>query len=587
MHDLVIRGGKIVDGTGAPAFVGDVAVKDGRIREVGRVSGPAREVLDADGLLVTPGFVDIHTHYDAQATWDPHLLPSGWHGVTTAIFGNCGVGFAPARPDRHEWLIELMEGVEDIPGSALSEGIRWSWETFPEYLDALDAQPRAVDIGAHVPHGAVRAYVMGERGARNEAATADDIEQMNRIVREGLAAGALGFSTSRTMGHLSKNGEPVPGTFAQEDELFGIGRALADAGFGIFELAGAGAGGDAGRDDPDAALREIDWMQRLSAEIGRPVSFAVLQFDSRPNQWRELLDICESTRAQGSRVVAQFAARPFGILAGHQTDANPLLGRPAYVEIAELPLAERVKRLRDPEVRRRILGPERTHEGPGFGSLLDNPATMAKLFPIGDPPDYEPVAENSIAAIAAREGRPADEVLYDHLLRDEGRELLLLPYMNYSDGNLDPSYAMLQDRNTVLSLGDGGAHCGLICDASLTTFMLTHWVRERSRGERISLEFAVNRMTQQTAWFYGLLDRGVIAKGYKADFNLIDFDALRLRRPEMAFDLPGGARRLLQRADGYVCTLVGGEVVMRNGEPTAARPGRLLRGPQAAPVAEA
>jgi len=585
MHDLVIRGGKIVDGSGRAAFSGDVAVDDGCISEVGEVSGEARRSIDADGLLVTPGFVDIHTHYDAQVTWDPHLLPTGWHGVTTTVFGNCGVGFAPASPDRHEWLIELMEGVEDIPGSALSEGIKWDWETFPEYLDALERSPHAIDFGTHVPHGAVRAYVMGERGATNQPATADDIQRMYEIVREGLRAGALGFSTSRTMGHMAKNGEPVPGTFAQEDELFGIGRALADEGFGIFELAGAGAGGDAGRDDPDAALSEIDWMHRLSAEIGCPVSFAVLQFDSRPNQWRELLDICEKTRGSGSRVVAQFAARPFGILAGHQTDANPLLGRPAYVEIAELPLKERVERLRDPEVRRRILGPERTDAGPGFGSFLDNEATMSKLFPIGDPPDYEPTADQSIAAIAAREGRPVDEVLYDHLLLDEGRELLLLPYMNYSYGNLDPMREMLMDRNTMLSLGDGGAHCGLICDASLTTFMLTHWVRDRSRGERIPLELAVHRMTRQTAEFYGLLDRGLIAPGYRADLNLIDLDGLALHRPKMVFDLPGGARRLLQRAEGYAATLVRGEVVMSRGEPTDARPGRLIRGPRPAPVA--
>jgi N-acyl-D-aspartate/D-glutamate deacylase len=583
MHDLVIRGGRVVDGTGAEARTADVAVGDGRITQVGKDLGQARRTLDADGRLVTPGFVDIHTHYDAQATWDPHLLPSGWHGVTTAVCGNCGVGFAPADPSRHDWLIGLMEGVEDIPGTALSEGIRWDWESFPEYLDALERAPLAVDLGTHVPHGSVRAYVMGERGARNEAASASDIEQMYRIVREGLEAGALGFSTSRTMGHRAADGEPVPGTFAQEDELFGIGRALADTGCGVFELAGAGAAGDATGDGPDAALQEIDWMHRLSAVIGRPVSFAMLQFDSRPDQWRELLDICAKTRASGARVVAQFAARPFGILTGHQTEANPFLNRPAYAEIAELPLAERVKRLRDPAVRERILGPERM-EGEGFGSLLDVPGMTAKIFPLGDPPDYEPSADKSIAAIAEREGRPADAVLYDFMLRDDGRELLLLPFFNYSSGSLDPMREMMFDENTVVSLGDGGAHCGIICDASLTTFMLTHWVRDRSRGERVPLEFAIQRMTRETAALYGLNDRGVIAPGYKADFNLIDFDELTLRRPEMAFDLPGGARRLLQRADGYAATVVSGEVVMENGEPTDARPGRLVRGAQPAPA---
>ncbi len=582
MHDLVIRGGKIVDGTGGEAFSGDVAVQGGRIVEVGRGLGPARRTLEAEGRVVTPGFVDIHTHYDAQATWDPNLLPTGWHGVTTAVCGNCGVGFAPAPPDRRQWLIGLMEGVEDIPGTALAEGIRWDWESFPEYLDALERSPLAIDLGTQVPHGAVRAYVMGDRGARNEPATADDIAEMYRIVREGLEAGALGFSTSRTLGHRAVDGEPVPGTYAQEDELFGIGRALGDLGRGVFELAGAGAAGDMAGDPPDAALKEIDWMRRLAAEIGRPVSFAMLQFDSRPDQWRELLSICERTRREGTPVVAQFAARPFGILSGHQTVANPFLNRPAYAEIAELPLPQRVARLRDPEVRRRILGPERVDQG-GFGGLLDHPGIFAKLFPLGDPPDYEPGPEKSIAAIAAREGRPAEEVLYDHLLRDEGRELLLLPFFNYSNGSLDPMREMILSPDTIVSLGDGGAHCGLICDASLTTFMLTHWVRDRARGERVPLELAVRRMTSETARLYGLLDRGVIAPGYKADFNVIDLERLRLRRPEMAYDLPGGARRLLQRAEGYEATILAGEVVMQDGEPTGATPGRLLRGAQSAP----
>ncbi len=583
MHDLVIRGGKIVDGTGKEPFDGDVAVSDGRITEVGKVEGETRREIMADGRVVTPGFVDIHTHYDAQATWDPNLLPSGWHGVTTAVCGNCGVGFAPARPERREWLIGLMEGVEDIPGSALSEGIRWDWESFPEYLDALERAEKALDLGTHVPHGAVRAYVMDERGAKNEAATSDDIEQMYGIVREGLEAGALGFSTSRTMGHRAVDGEPVPGTFAQEDELFGIGRALKDTGLGVFELAGAGAAGDAGGDGPDSALEEIEWMHRLSAEIRRPVSFAMLQFDSRPNQWRELLEICEKTRRSGAEVIAQFAARPFGILAGHQTQANPFLNRPAYAEIAELPLAERVKRLRDPAVRARILGPERL-DAEGFGSFLDKPEVLRKIFPMGDPPDYEPGPEKSIAAIAERAGRSLDEVLYDYMLRDEGRELLLLPFFNYSDGQLEPMHEMLHDEHTVLSLGDGGAHCGLICDASLQTFMLTHWVRDRTRGARVPLEFAVHRMTQDTARLYGLRDRGVVAAGYKADLNVIDFDNLRLRRPQMAYDLPGGARRLLQEAEGYDATIVSGEVVMDHGTPTDARPGRLLRGPRTLPA---
>ncbi len=584
MHDLILRGGTLVDGTGAAPIEADVAVSDGKIAAVGHDLGAARREVDARNRWVTPGFVDIHTHYDAQATWDPHLLPSGWHGVTTTVFGNCGVGFAPARPERRDWLIGLMEGVEDIPGSALAEGIRWDWETFPEYLDALDRAPMAMDIGTHVPHGAVRAYVMGERGARNEPATAEDIQKMYSIVREGLEAGALGFSTSRTMGHRAVDGEPVPGTFAQEDELFGLGQALADVGRGVFELANAGTGGEVTGDGMDDALKEIDWMHRLSAKIGRPVSFALLQFDSKPDLWRELLEICENTRADGARVIAQFAARPFGILAGHQTEANPLLNRPAYLEIAGLPLPERVQRLRDPAVRKRILGPERAEAAPGFGALLDVPGIFWKIFPLGDPPDYEPAPEQSIGGIAQREQRPEDEILYDYMLRDEGRELLLLPFFNYSDGDLGPMREMIDSDNTVLSLGDGGAHCGLICDASLTTFMLSHWVRGRTRGDRVPLEHAVHRMTQHTAQLYDLLDRGVVAPGYRADLNVIDPDRIELRRPEMAYDLPGGARRLLQRADGYCETFVAGEQVMHNGEPTEARPGRLIRGSRRTPA---
>ncbi|MFK7896103.1 MAG: amidohydrolase family protein [Myxococcota bacterium] len=582
MHDLIIRNGKIVDGQGGEAFTGDIAVSDGKITAVGQVDGEAKREINADGRLVTPGFVDIHTHYDAQATWDPHLLPSGWHGVTTAVVGNCGVGFAPTKPHQREMMIELMEGVEDIPGAALSEGIKWDWETFPEYLDALERSPLAVDVGTHVPHGSVRTYVMGERGAKNEAATAKDIEEMAQVVKEGIQAGALGFSTSRTMGHTALSGEPVPGTFAAEDELFGIGRALGELGTGVFELAGAGAAGDMAGDAIDSALKEIDWMQRLSKEIERPVSFAMLQFDSAPNQWRELVDICESSYKEGADVMAQFAPRPFGILTGHQTEANQFLNRPAYIEIAELPLPERVARMKDPAVRARILSDERDNSE-GFGSILDSPEMLKKIFPLGDPPDYEPPPEASIWAIAQREGKKADEVLYDYMLRDEGKELLLLTFFNYSDGNLDPFHELINNDRAVVSLGDGGAHCGVICDASLQTFMLTHWARDRKRGPKVPVEQAVKRMTKDTAAVYGLLDRGVIAPGYKADFNIIDFDNLSLRRPEMAFDLPGGARRLLQRSTGYDATIVSGEVVMENGEATNARPGRLLRGARPVP----
>jgi N-acyl-D-aspartate/D-glutamate deacylase len=577
MHDVVIRGGQIVDGSGAVPFEGDVALRDGRIVEVGAVPGPAREEIDARGLAVTPGFVDVHTHYDGQVTWDPHLTPSCWHGVTTVVFGNCGVGFAPARPDGHDFLIEMMEGVEDIPGTALAEGIRWEWESFPQFLDAIERQPLALDVGAQVPHGAVRVYVMGERGARNEPATPEDIAAMARIVREGIEAGALGFSTSRTIMHKAANGDPMPGTFAAEDELFGIGRVLGELGRGIFELAPVGAAGE----DVIGARREMDWMRRLSAEIGRPVSFAMLQVDAEPTLWRDLLEEARSAVAEGADVHPQVAGRPFGMLIGHQTEYHPFRQRPSYEALLELPFAERVARLRDPGLRRKILSEKVVYDDPMSAYVM---ASFHKLFPLGSPPDYEPAREQSIAGIAEREGRSPEEVLYDRMLDRDGRELLLFPLLNYSDGNCDAIYEMIHHPRAALGLGDGGAHCGIICDASIPTFMLSHWVRDRKRGPRIPVELAVRRMTRDTACLYGLEDRGLLRPGYKADLNVIDLEAVALHLPEMAFDLPAGGRRLVQRADGYRATLVSGAVTMRDGEATGALPGRLLRGARPAPA---
>jgi N-acyl-D-aspartate/D-glutamate deacylase len=578
VHDLVIRGGTVVDGTGAPSRIADVAVDGGRITAVGDVRESGRETIDARGLLVTPGFVDIHTHYDAQATWDAHLAPTCWHGVTTVVVGNCGVGFAPARRQDREWLIGLMEGVEDIPGAALSAGIRWEWETFPEYLDALGRMPRALDVGAQVPHGAVRAYVMGERGATNEPATADDIAAMERVVREALESGALGFSTSRTIGHRGVDGRPVPGTFASEDELFGIGRALATVGRGVFEVAEAGTGGRTSGDPDGAAEAEVAWMARLSAAIGRPVSFLVMQYDDDPDAWRRLLALAEQATEEGANLVPQVAARPFGMLAGHQSRVNPFADRPTYRSLATLPFDERIARLRDPEMRRRILA-ERPVGAPVPGTLsaLLGPSMYPRLFPLGDPPDYEPEAEASVAAIATREGREPEAVLYDLMLRHDGRELLAYPVLNYAACNADALHEMILHPRSVLGLGDGGAHCGIVCDASMTTFMLTHWARDRRRGPRIPLETAVRALTRDPAALYGLDDRGVLRPGMKADLNVIDFERLRLRLPEMAFDLPAGARRLLQRAEGYVATIVSGEAVMRDGSPTDALPGCVVR----------
>lgn len=565
MHELVIRGGTIVDGTGAPARSGDVAIDAGRITSAEGKAGAARREIDADGLLVTPGWVDIHTHYDGQVTWDPHLTPSGWHGVTTLVMGNCGVGFAPARPDRHEWLIGLMEGVEDIPGTALAAGIDWQWESFPEYLDAVERMPRALDVGAQVPHGAVRAYVMGDRGAKNQKPTPEDIEAMAAIVRDAMRAGALGFSTSRTLLHRAVDGEPVPGTFAGEDELLGIGRALGDVGAGVLELAS----------DLAPEGKELAWMERLSAETGRPVSFALLQSDFDPTQWRRLLDATDAAAARGAWLAPQVAGRPTGLLLGLESSFHPFAFHPTYRELAALPLAERVRKLRDPAIRARVLSEKPEGVLPIVAFIA---GSFHKLFPLGDPPDYEPAPERSVKAMAERAGVRPDEVAYDLLLERDGRELLYFPLLNYANFDFEPIREMLLHPRTVLGLSDGGAHCGIICDASMPTFMLTHWTRDRKRGEKLPLEAVVAGQTRRTAELYGMTDRGCLAPGMLADVNVIDYDALRLSPPRMVFDLPASGRRLVQSAAGYVATLKCGEPIFAAGEPTGALPGKLVRG---------
>jgi len=567
VHDLVIRGGTVVDGTGVPGRTADVAITDGTITEVGQVDGAASRELDADGLLVTPGFVDIHTHFDGQVTWDPLLTPTCWHGVTTVVMGNCGVGFAPARRDRHEWLIGLMEGVEDIPGAALSEGIRWDWETFPEYLDAVARAPKSLDVGTQIPHGAVRAYVMGERGARNEAATAEDIAAMALIVREALDSGALGFSTSRTIAHMAIDGEPVPGTFAAEDELFGIGAALAGAGAGVFELAPAGALGE----DLAAPEREMAWMRKLGAAIGRPVVFALTQNDHDPESFRRMLELCSQAQAEGSLVIPQVAARPVNLLLGLQT-FHPFAYCPSWAPLGFLPLDQKVAALKDPELRRRLLE-EADVIDPAMMQFLDPERVVA----MGENPDYEPALDDTVAARARARGVTPMEEYFDALLADDGRALVMRPLLNYTDFNLDAVREMLTHPATRWGLGDGGAHCGTTCDASTPTFMLTHWTRDRD-GERMPLEWAVKAITSDTADLYGLGDRGVLAPGRVGDVNLIDMDALRLHRPEMVHDLPGDARRFIQRADGYRATVKAGQVTLVDGEDQGTRPGQLLRG---------
>jgi N-acyl-D-amino-acid deacylase len=571
MHDLVIRNGTVVDGSGGPASApgtADIAVDGNRIIAVGSDVAPGRREIDADGRLVTPGFVDIHTHYDGQATWDPEISPSSWHGVTTIVMGNCGVGFAPADPAKRAWLIQLMEGVEDIPGTALAEGMSWNWETFPEYLDELDRMARAVDVSALVPHGAVRAYVMGDRGGQNAEATPDEIEAMAKVVREAVEAGAVGFSTTRTLLHRAKDGELAAGTTASAAELIGIGRALGDAGAGVFELA-------SDMFDPEG---EFAWMRTIAHETGRPVTFNCLQDDLRPEHWRRLVALADEATADGARIVPQVAGRPASVLFGWDSTAHPFLFHQTWRSVADLPRAERQARLRDPEVRRAMVT-ERV-EVSGLAAFL---TAWHKLFPLGDPPEYEPGPERSVQSIAAREDLTPEEVTYDLMMADDGRGLLYIPLLGYTHGDFDALHEMLVHPGSVLGLGDGGAHCGLLCDASLPTYMLTHWVRDRSRGARLGLEQAVHMQTRSTASLYGFDDRGLLAPGYLADVNVIDLDALAIDAPTMVYDLPAGGRRLVQRARGYAATVKRGVVVREDDQSTGERPGVLLRGAQSVP----
>jgi N-acyl-D-aspartate/D-glutamate deacylase len=572
MHELVIRGGTVVDGSGAPARSADVAIDGERIVEVGEDVGAGHRELDARGLLVTPGWVDIHTHYDGQVTWDPYLTPSGWNGVTTAVMGNCGVGFAPVRPGQQDYLIQLMEGVEDIPGTALAAGIRWEWESFPEYLDALERMPRALDVGAQVPHGAVRTYVMGERGAKNEKATPEEIAAMAVLVRDALRAGALGFTTSRTILHRAKDGEVVPGTNADDDELFGIGRALGEVGHGVLEVAS----------DLAPEGKELGWMRALARETGRPVTFACLQSPVDPDQWRRLLAVVDEDAAQGGRLTPQVAQRPAGLLLGFETTVNPFLFKPSFQKLAGLPRAELRRRLADPAVRAAIVSEPNPDLSmlPSLALLLT--AGWQMMYPLGDPPEYEPGPERSIAAQAARAGCRPEELAYDLMRERDGQGLLYLPILGYANGSLEAIREMMLHPRAVFGLSDGGAHCGAICDASMPTFLLTHWVRDRSRGARIPLEQIVAGQTRRTAEFYGLLDRGALRPGLQADVNVIDFEGLHIHAPEMVYDLPAEGRRLIQRIDGYRYTVQRGAVSYENGEPTGVLRGRLVRGPQRA-----
>jgi N-acyl-D-aspartate/D-glutamate deacylase len=570
MFDLIIRGGTLADGSGGELRDADVAISDGRIASVGRISGGAREEIDARGLLVTPGFVDIHTHYDGQATWDSCLAPSSWHGVTTVVMGNCGVGFAPVRTQDHQRLIELMEGVEDIPGAALHEGLPWSWESFGQYLDAIETRSHDIDFAAQLPHGALRVYVMGERGAKLEAATESDIAEMRRLAADAMRAGALGFSTSRTLNHRTVTGDPTPSLRASAAELMGIARGLADAGSGVIELI-------SDFDSPDLET-EFAMIRTLVETSGRPLSLSLAQGHRVSEGWREILRRVEGAAKDGLPIRAQVAPRPIGLLLGLQGTLNPFVAHETFAAIKNKSLAGKVAAMRDPAFRARFLAETDARQS---HPLARRVMAFEQIFPLGDPPNYEPAKETSIASVAARTGRPAQDIAYDMLLEDEGRNFLFMPFANYAHYNLDACGEMIAHADCVMGLGDGGAHVGIISDASYPTYLLTHWGRDRAKG-RFDLGFLVKRQTADTAAAVGLLDRGMLAPGMKADINVIDFDALRIERPVMAFDLPAGGKRLLQGAKGYVATIVSGEIIYRNGEATGALPGKLVRGPKSA-----
>ncbi|WP_149538306.1 N-acyl-D-amino-acid deacylase family protein [Siccirubricoccus phaeus] len=568
MHSTVIRGGTIIDGTGKPGFTGDIALDGDRIAQVGGKAGPGKREIDASGLIVTPGWVDAHTHYDGQATWDPVLAPSSWHGVTTILFGNCGVGFAPVRRKDHAELIGLMESIEEIPGIALAEGLKWNWESFPDYLDALDGMQRTIDIGAQIPHHPLRVYVMGERAIKLEAATADDIAEMHRLTLEGMKAGAFGFTTSRTNSHKTPTGGMVPSRYSEIEELMGIGRALGKVGYGAFGM----------NSDFDIEESELAWMTQLGKETGRPVWFLLTDRPTDDQRWKRLMDGVRAARAAGAMVTAQVPGRPVGVMLGADTALNPFSIRPSYQRLLQLPIAERMKRLQDPAVRAEVLA-----DTPS-GELLNRLSQFRqhivrrwhRMFKLGNPPNYEPAESESIAAIAQREGRTPDEVAYDYIAEDPAN-LIFFPVTGYNVADLEVTRSMLTDDATVLGLSDGGAHCSSILDAGMPTWMLIHWVRDRTRGPRLPLEFVVKRQTSETAKFFGLNDRGTLEVGKKADVNVIDFNGLRVQKPEVVYDLPAGGRRLVQQVSGYKATFVSGVPVFENGAHTGALPGKLVR----------
>jgi len=564
-NDLVIRGGLVVDGSGAAPRHADVAVKDGRIVAVGEVAARQGEEIDATGRLVTPGFIDIHTHYDGQVTWEDRTMPSSAHGVTTAVMGNCGVGFAPCRPEDRDRLVNLMVGVEDIPELVMTEGLPWTWQSFPEYLDVVDSRRRDIDVAAQLPHSALRVFVMGERGAAREEATEADLAEMARLSREAMEAGALGFATSRSIFHRDGDGALIPSKDVGEAELHAIASGLKATGHGVIEAL----------IDFDRLEDEFALLRRIAERSGRPLSFSLFQSPRQPTAWRRALDLVRAANTAGARMRAQVLGRPTGLLLGLELSLSPFSYNSAYQAIQHLPLAARVAEMRKPQVRAAILA--------AAGAEPPNPLISAiynfrEMFLLGDPPNYEPPPETTVAAIAARTGTAPEAVAYDMLLADDGRTVLFSLLANYVDGTLEPVLTMLKDENTLLGLGDGGAHYGMICDAGYPTFMLTYWTRDRKVGERLSIPEVIHALSGAPAEAMSLTDRGIVAPGYKADLNIIDYDRLSLGAPTPVFDLPGGGRRLVQRTEGYDATLVSGVVTYRQGVATGALPGRLVRG---------
>jgi N-acyl-D-aspartate/D-glutamate deacylase len=564
--DLVIRGGTLVDGSGGAPYQADIAVTDGTILAIGQDLRRGVEEIDARGRIVTPGFVDVHTHYDAQVTWSNRINPSSWNGVTTVMIGNCGVGFAPCKPHQRDKLVELMEGVEDIPEPVLTEGLPWNWETFSDYLDALDGKPFDLDVVTQVPHAALRVYVMGERGVAREDATPEDRAEMARLAAEGMRAGALGFSTSRTINHRTIAGAYTPTLGAAEQELIEIAEAVGETGSGWLQVIS----------DFDDPVQEMGMLRRLAQASGRPMTITVLQRDKRPELWRETMADIAAANAEGAQIFGQVLTRPTGVMLGFEISLNPFMACPAWREIADLPHVEKVARLSQPDFKARILA-ERQED-----HLMRSRVTQwDRIFPLGDPPDYEPAADKSVAARAACEGRSPEEVGFDMLLEGDGKTILYRPLSNYSYGNLDTVADMMQHPNSLVGLGDGGAHVGVLTDASAITYMLTHWTRDRDRGAKFSLPWAVKRLTRDNATAIGLNDRGLLAVGKKADINVIAHDNLKIGAPEVLYDLPGGGKRMVQRTEGYDATIVAGQIVYRKGVATNALPGRLVRGGRA------